>query len=194
MNNIDQKLPSIYTLDEALEMLTNHNLYRVEEEQIIDWLKELRNYKQADGSLQTDSNILHEMVKTEYTKYILLLNNKSLQKVMRELNDEEIIKANKGIPNKEVWNKFLQNMSKRKQKIIEEDYYYMGPIRSIDCWLNQKKILSIIYHLIDTGEIKIELSSVRANYWAKQVEDNILKAVKPLNVRLLFQKLSHLKE
>jgi len=155
MNNIDQKLPSIYTLDEALEMLTNHNLYRVEEEQIIDWLKELRNYKQADGSLQTDSNILHEMVKTEYTKYILLLNNKSLQKVMRELNDEEIIKANKGIPNKEVWNKFLQNMSKRKQKIIEEDYYYMGPIRSIDCWLNQKKILSIIYHLIDTGEIKI---------------------------------------
>ena len=157
MKTNEQKLPSIITLDAAIEALTNHSFYiHVDQEQIIDWLKELREYKQADGSLQNDSNVLHDMIKTEFIKYILLLDNASIQKVMREIDDDDILKATKSIfRTKEVWKRFFQNMTKRKQKIMDEEYEYMGPIRSTDGLLSQRKILSIIYHLIDVGEITI---------------------------------------
>ena len=148
-------LPPIISLDEAIEGLANHKIYiHIEQQQIIDWLKELRNYKEADGTLQADSDILHEMLKTEFEKMVLILDDKSMQKVLREISDEKILLAAKNSPD-EVWNKFLQNMSKRKQKMMLEDREYLRIFRDFDIPLSQRIILSIIYHLIDTGEISL---------------------------------------
>ena len=152
-------LPPIISLDEAIEGLTNRKIYvYVEQQQIIDWLKELRNYKEADGTLQTDSNILHEMLKTEFEKMVLILDDKSMQKVLREISDERILVAAKNSPD-EVWNKFLKNMSKRKQKMMVEDREYLRIYRAFDIPLSQRHILSIIYHLIDVREIGLSISA-----------------------------------
>jgi flagellar motor switch protein FliG len=77
-----------------------------------------------------------------------------MQKLIRDLEDEDIIKANKYTP-KEVWNKFLQNMTERKRKTMLEDYEYMGQIPEFDSLLSQRKIALAIIHLIDVGEIKL---------------------------------------
>jgi hypothetical protein len=158
---MDEREPlSIFSLDEIIEAL-NESIYRdcfsdsLVKVQIIDWLKELRNYKQADGTLQTDSNNFHDILKEEFERQILSLSNRSLQKVIRELNDDDIVKANKSA-SKEVWDKFLQNMTKRKQKMMIDDYECIGPIRLNDCLSCQRKIRSMIYHLKDTGEIEFD--------------------------------------
>ena len=83
---------------------------------------------------------------------VLVLDDKSIQKVLREVSDEKILFATKISPD-EVWNKFLQNMSKRKQKMMVEDREYLRIFRPFDTPISQRLILSIIYHLIDTGEI-----------------------------------------
>ena len=157
MNVNTHECLSILTLDEAIEGLTNDGVFfNFDKEQIVDWLKELRNYKEADGTLQTDSAVLREMILTEFTRVILSLDDKSLQKVMREIDDEVIIKANK-TASQEVWDKFLTNMTKRKQKMIIEDYEYMGIIRLVDNLLCQRHILRIIYHLMETGIIHTKI-------------------------------------
>jgi flagellar motor switch protein FliG len=157
MNVNTHECLSILTLDEAIEGLTNGSIFfNFGKEQIVDWLKELRNYKEADGTMQTDSAVLREMILTEFTRVILSLDDKSLQKVMREIDDEVIIKANK-TTSQEVWDKFLQNMTKRKQKMIIEDYEYMGIIRLVDNLFCQRHILRIIYHLMETGIIHTKI-------------------------------------
>jgi hypothetical protein len=152
----EQKPLSIFSLDEIINVI-----YRdcfcdsIVQVQIIDWLKELRNYKQADGTMQTTYNNFHDILKEEFEKQILSLSDRSLEKVIWELDDEVIVIANKNA-SKEVWDKFLKNMTKRKQKMMIEDYKYIGPIRLNDCLSCQRKIRSMVYHLKDTGEIEFD--------------------------------------
>jgi flagellar motor switch protein FliG len=147
---------SIFSLDEIIEGFSRDCFGdRIVQDQIIDWLKELRNYKQADGTLQKDSNNFHDILKEEFARQILSLSNRSLQKVIQELVNEDIVRANKNA-SKEVWDKFLQNMTKRRQEMMIEKYEYMGPIRLNDSLSCQRKIRFMIYHLKDTGEIEFD--------------------------------------
>ena len=58
----------------------------------------------------------------------------------------------------EVQEKIFKNMSKRAATMLKEDMEYMGPIRLKDVEEAQQKIVSIIRHLEDTGEIVIARS------------------------------------
>ena len=150
------EIPSIYTLDEAIEFLVNPLKFQnIERQQLADWLKELREYKKADGTLESSSDALHAQLKSDFISIIHLLSNRDIEKIIRELTNEEIILANKGMPN-DIWDKFLQSMSNRRQKLMIEDLDYIEPIKTIDARVAQRKILSIIYHLMGTGEIKID--------------------------------------
>jgi flagellar motor switch protein FliG len=46
-------------------------------------------------------------------------------------------------------------MSKRAASMLKEDMEYMGPVRLKDVEEAQQKIVSIIRHLEDTGEIVV---------------------------------------
>jgi flagellar motor switch protein FliG len=46
-------------------------------------------------------------------------------------------------------------MSKRAQQMLKEDMEYMGPVRLLDVEEAQEKIVSILRHLEDTGEIVV---------------------------------------
>ena len=63
-------------------------------------------------------------------------------------------KALKGVDS-EVQEKIYKNMSKRAATTLKEDMEFMGPVRIKDVEEAQQKIVSIIRHLEETGEIII---------------------------------------
>lgn len=82
------------------------------------------------------------------------LDDRALQKVMRECDSQDLTKALKETTD-EVKEKVSRNMSKRASAMLKEDMEYMGPVRVKDIEEAQQKIMSIIRHLEDTGEIVI---------------------------------------
>jgi len=73
---------------------------------------------------------------------------------MREVDSQELAKALKSVDT-EVQDKIFRNMSKRAAGMLKEDMEFMGPVRLKDVEEAQQKIVSIIRHLEDTGEIVI---------------------------------------
>jgi len=89
---------------------------------------------------------------------IVILDDRSLQKVMREVDSQGLAKALKSTT-AEVQDKFFKNMSKRAAEMLKEEMEYMGPVRRSDVEEAQDKIVMIIRHLEDTGEIAIARAS-----------------------------------
>jgi len=85
---------------------------------------------------------------------IVMLDDRSIQKVLREVDSSELSKALKSVDN-EVQDKIYRNMSKRASQSLKEDMEYMGPIRMKDVEEAQQKIVSIIRKLEEAGEIVI---------------------------------------
>jgi flagellar motor switch protein FliG len=85
---------------------------------------------------------------------IVLLDDRAIQKVLREVDSQELAKALKAVDS-EVQDKIFRNMSKRAANMLKEDMEYMGPVRMKDVEESQQRIVSIIRHLEDQGEIII---------------------------------------
>ena len=85
---------------------------------------------------------------------ILMLDDRSIQRVLREVENSELAVALKGA-NEEVQNVIFNNMSSRLSAMIKEDMEYMGPVRMKDVEEAQQKIVNIIRKLEDSGEIVI---------------------------------------
>jgi len=88
---------------------------------------------------------------------IVLLDDRAIQKVLREVDTAELAKALRGVE-AEVQDKIFRNMSKRASQLLKEEMEYMGPIRIKDVEETQQKIVSIIRKLEDAGEIVVARS------------------------------------
>ncbi len=85
---------------------------------------------------------------------ILLLDDRAIQRVLRDVDNSDLEVALKG-SNEEVKNVILKNLSKRLAAMIEEDIEFMGPVRMKDVEEAQQKIVAIIRKLEDSAEIVI---------------------------------------
>ncbi|MCR5793246.1 MAG: flagellar motor switch protein FliG [Lachnospiraceae bacterium] len=85
---------------------------------------------------------------------ILSLDEKSIQRVLREVDNNELAVALKG-SNEEVQEVIFNNLSKRLATMIREDMDFMGPVRLKDVEEAQQKIVNIIRKLEDSAEIVI---------------------------------------
>ena len=85
---------------------------------------------------------------------ILSLDDRSIQRVLREVGNNELAVALKG-SNEEVQNLIFSNLSKRLATMIREDMDFMGPVRMKDVEEAQQKIVNIIRKLEDSAEIII---------------------------------------
>lgn len=85
---------------------------------------------------------------------ILSLDDKSIQRVLREVDNNELAMALKG-STEEVQNVIFNNLSKRLAVMIREDMEFMGPVRLKDVEEAQQKIVNIIRKLEDSAEIII---------------------------------------
>ena len=85
---------------------------------------------------------------------ILLLDDRAIQRVLRDVDNNDLGIALKGA-NEEVQNVFFKNLSKRLSAMIKEDMEFMGPVRMKDVEEAQQKIVGIIRKLEDSAEIVI---------------------------------------
>jgi flagellar motor switch protein FliG len=85
---------------------------------------------------------------------ILLVNDKGIQAVLKEVDNEELSLALK-TASQELKDKIFKNMSERAAQLIAEDMQYMGPVRVSDVESAQQKIVDIVRRLEDAGEIII---------------------------------------
>ena len=85
---------------------------------------------------------------------ILLLDDRAIQRVLRNVDNNDLAVALKGA-NEEVQGVIFKNLSKRLAAMIKEDMEYMGPVRMKDVEEAQQKIVSIIRKLEDSAEIVI---------------------------------------
>ena len=85
---------------------------------------------------------------------ILSLDNRAIQTVLREVDNNELAVALKNA-NEEVQKCIFDNLSSRLATMIQEDMEYMGPVRLKDVEDAQQKIVNIIRKLEDAGEIVI---------------------------------------
>ncbi len=85
---------------------------------------------------------------------ILTLDNRAIQTVLREVDNNELAIALKNT-NEDVQKCIFDNLSSRLATMIQEDMEYMGPVRLKDVEDAQQKIVNIIRKLEDSGEIVI---------------------------------------
>ena len=85
---------------------------------------------------------------------ILLLDDRAIQRVLRDVDNNDLAIACKG-STEEVQNAIFSNMSKRLAEMIREDMEFMGPVRMKDVEEAQQKIVNIIRKLEDSAEIVI---------------------------------------
>jgi len=85
---------------------------------------------------------------------ILLLDDRAIQRVLRDVDNNDLEIALKGA-NEQVQTAIFNNLSKRLATMIKEDMDFMGPVRMKDVEEAQQKIVNIIRKLEDAGEIVI---------------------------------------
>ena len=85
---------------------------------------------------------------------ILSLDDKSIQRVLREVDNNDLAVALKNA-NENVQEAIFNNLSKRLATMIREDMEFMGPVRLKDVEEAQQKIVNIIRKLEDSAEIII---------------------------------------
>ncbi|CQR71480.1 Flagellar motor switch protein FliG [Sporomusa ovata DSM 2662] len=85
---------------------------------------------------------------------IVLLDDRSLQLVLREIDNKDLALALKATAS-EVANKVYKNISKRAAEMLKEEIEYMGPVRIRDVEEAQQKIVNNIRRLEESGEIVV---------------------------------------
>ncbi|CCJ34712.1 Flagellar motor switch protein FliG [Caloramator australicus RC3] len=83
---------------------------------------------------------------------IVTLDNASIQRVLREVDQKDLALALKGA-SEEVQNIIFNNMSKRAAQSLKEDLEFMGPVRLVDVEKAQQAIVAVIRRLDEAGEI-----------------------------------------
>ncbi|QNO16416.1 flagellar motor switch protein FliG [Alkalicella caledoniensis] len=107
-------------------------------------------------NLEVDDPELAEDIRRKMFVFedVISLDDRSIQKVIKEVNNQELSLSLK-VASEEVSNKIFKNMSKRQAELIQEEMEFMGPVRLRDIEEAQQKIVNLIRRLEDTGEIII---------------------------------------
>ncbi|EMY62587.1 flagellar motor switch protein FliG [Leptospira terpstrae] len=104
---------------------------------------------------EEDPELAEEIKKRMFVfEDIVLLDDRAIQKVMREVDNTDLAKALKSVDS-ELQDKIFKNMSKRAANLLREDMDFMGPVRLKDVEDAQQKIVNIIRKLEEAGEIVV---------------------------------------
>lgn len=108
-----------------------------------------------EGIESEDPDLVEEIRRLMFVfEDILLVNDKGIQAVLKEVDNDELALALK-TASEELQQKIFGNMSARAAELIKEDMQYMGPVRVSDVEAAQQRIVDIVRRLEDAGEIII---------------------------------------
>lgn len=138
-----------YTMTGGIDALVEilNNVDRATEKTIIEGLED------AEAELAED--VKKKMFVFED---IILLDDKSVQQILKNVENKDLTMALKG-SSEEVSEKIFKNMSKRAADNLREDMEYSGPVRVRDVQEAQQKIVAVVRKLEESGEIVIARGS-----------------------------------
>lgn len=84
---------------------------------------------------------------------IVNLDNKSLQRVLNEVDKDKDLPLALKMASEEVKQKIMRNLSRRRAEMLRESVEYLGPVRLRDVEEAQAKIVNVIRRLEEAGEI-----------------------------------------
>ncbi|MFW6058570.1 MAG: flagellar motor switch protein FliG [Phycisphaeraceae bacterium] len=109
-----------------------------------------------EGLEAEDPDLVEEIRRLMFVfEDVLLVNDKGIQAVLKEVDNEELAMALKTASD-ELREKIFHNMSERAAKLIQEDMEYMGPVRVSDVEQAQQRVVDVVRRLEDAGEIIIQ--------------------------------------
>lgn len=108
------------------------------------------------GSIRTSDSELAAKIEEQMFTFsdLLKLDNKSMQRVLREVQSEQLVVALKGAE-PEMRERVFANMSSRAAETLRDDLDSRGPVKLSDVEAQQKEILKAARRLADEGEIMI---------------------------------------
>lgn len=108
-----------------------------------------------DALEEQDPELAEEIKKRMFVfEDIVTLDNRSIQRIIRECENEDLILSLK-VSSEEVQRILFDNMSQRMAESFQEEIEVMGPVRLRDVEEAQTRIVSNIRKLEDAGEIII---------------------------------------
>jgi flagellar motor switch protein FliG len=106
-----------------------------------------------DGLERADPEVANEVRKRMFVfENITLLDDKSIQRVLREIDSRDLSLALKGA-SPEVKERIVRNMSERAGKMLKEDIDAMGPVRMRQVEEAQGRVVAVIRRLEEAEEI-----------------------------------------
>ena len=136
INNETESVGGVNTLVEIL-----NSVGRSTEKNIINMLEE----KQPELADEIKANLFT-------FEDIVSLEREDVQKVLREVNNDQLALALKGV-SEEIKKFIFQNLSSRAVETLQEELQFMGPARLSAVEEAQQKVVSVIRRLDDVGEI-----------------------------------------
>jgi len=108
-----------------------------------------------EGLETEDPDLVEEIRRLMFVfEDILLVNDKGIQAVLKEVDNDELALALKTASD-ELKQKIFSNMSERAAQLINEDMEFMGPVRVSDVEQAQQRVVDTVRRLEDAGEIII---------------------------------------
>lgn len=103
-------------------------------------------------------DILRGIIKSSFWYFsdIVYLDDRAIQKCLREIDNATLAKALKGAEYT-VINKITRNMSKRAATMLLEDMEFMGPVRKKDIFEAQEEFIRIVKKLEAEGDIVVAM-------------------------------------
>lgn len=110
--------------------------------------------KNIIGELESTQPELAEEVKAKLFTFedIITLQEADVQKVLRQVNNDDLIMALKGV-SEEIQQYVFGNLSSRQVETLKEDMQFMGPTRLSAVEEAQQRIVAVIRVLDEKGEI-----------------------------------------
>lgn len=114
--------------------------------------------EEAVHNFQNETPIFHKKIEDCLFSFedFQYLDDRAIQKVLRETDAQELAKALKGAST-EVQAKIFRNMSQRAANMLKEDMEWMGPVRAQDVDAAQANLVKIVFRLSNDGDILITL-------------------------------------
>ena len=146
-------------LEKKLENLANQDYTIVGGvDSIVDILNSVdrSTNKRIMDDLEVENLELAEEIKKKMFLFedIVKLDDKAIQRVLREIDNNSIALALKGVK-QEVQDAILRNLSSRLADMIKEDMEFMGPVKIKDVEEVQQQVVDKVRELEERGEIVI---------------------------------------
>ena len=163
--NMEQTNPEVIRevekgLEQRLSGIVSQQFQKVGGVEAVAEMLNLSDRSTEKGILETleaeDPDLVEQIRRLMFVfEDILLVNDKGIQTVLKEIDHDELALALK-TASEDMKEKIFRNMSERASTLIKEEMEYMGPVRLSDVEAAQQRIVDVVRRLEDAGEIIIE--------------------------------------